>query len=272
MASAMAHRVGKRPDHPAWSIVGKIATVVTIMGFIITILSITIPRRVRLRATAVELDVRLPHDLQTAYTSVRNAESRASLERLLSTAEGVDITARQRELAADAIAATLQSAWGEYWYHLDRYSTSVLIRLANTGHLPAKDVRVVTPFDGLYTLDSNTQPATHGSFAKSIALGSVEPRTQLEITIWTSSLLANEWDAYYVTHADGTAAVDHPAEVYGFLRFVATNGGMLFGLVILALSVALIGTSSYFLLNAASAARTKPGPPKDVPPTADRKR
>ena len=88
--------------------------------------------------------------------------------------------------------------------------------IRNAGDAEAKELKLTTPFRGMYTIDNATEPK---QFDNDISLDDLNPGEGLIVEIWSQN--SGPWiypDEVYLTHTRGTAYVD-----FGY-RIIGTKG------------------------------------------------
>ncbi|HEY2586195.1 MAG TPA: hypothetical protein VGI81_10570 [Tepidisphaeraceae bacterium] len=115
-----------------------------------------------------------------------------------------------------------------------RWETRWVIEVKNHGNVEVKDLELSLPFSGIYTTDAPDDPdheddedggqAGVRDFKKTIKLGSLRPRRNIEVQVWTESGypdLSN--DRIVLTDSEGRVPIDFPRRIYGLWGTIAAE-------------------------------------------------
>ncbi len=203
-------------------------------GAVVGILVALVPARARLLVRGTVSEYIGSPDLVRNYLAARKAESYDFLKGYLADyfAKGrimtAAITGKQSYDLAYDLSNLFDQAWADTRYKgppdgstgSEAYLYSIAV--VNRGKRTAKSAKLVSQVSGVFETIMGGKRQQASEFTHDIPLGDIQPHTDILVRIWTPyDQSYAESTGTFVTHEDGSSAVQFGVTVFGGLRFVA---------------------------------------------------
>lgn len=103
------------------------------------------------------------------------------------------------------------SGWmPEYVYRIPEYGSFVIMQIQNAGERQAMGVELQLPYDGIAVVEEPGEKASVRPFDKKIALGTILPKGERKIRMWTESTVTSysfDLDKWRLAYGDGVGKI-----------------------------------------------------------------
>ncbi len=232
-------------ENKTWSWIGKAATIVGLLYGIYQLTNLFKSSEYKIYATGEHHVVFFPNSFDDELENFKNNIALDSIMSRIKIGKSYD-----RIESASSIRDFFNSSFPvDVQKKIRSIHSQWFFSVENTGSKEIRDLNLELPFDGIYSIVRNEKEESSGSFAKTIVLGALRPKNQLEVIVWTSaySETYNE-KRTRITHSNGAFEIEYSVPVRGILAWIDNNYIIVISMSIYVLFVILFfGGRAYYL-------------------------
>ncbi len=215
------------PVHPQrkydlWSVVGKVAAFLAVVGGIIKLYEFCTKPSVRLEATASCYELQLPAGTPDRW---RDFQVRLGLAELMQ-AIGDALPLPEKKVLAERLHTHITRAFPTDLARVITATSRVCsIKIENNGTRQVEELVLKTPFRGLVQITGlGISPMVEG-FAESVNIGTIRPSDTLNCILWFETIIPMRHieSDFNLTHKDGALRVEFSRDVYGIAAWLVDN-------------------------------------------------
>lgn len=250
----------EKKSNQFWSLLGKIALVLTVVWILIQMFNNFIKQpEYSIKAKGNYFKFQLPPEVNNRINEYANVLaidssfiegklSKKSISELIKISKDKK---RQEKIGIDYKIPHYTNVFRRK-LNIEKYESFWVFTIKNEGNKPLEDLILELPFDGYFSVIMKNKKTFSKQFKRQIKIGELKPSYLSTIKVWsTNSYMFPELDEEKtrITHKYGWEKINYPKEVSGILAWNSKNDNLPLILFVFILFILFILTYSYGLEN-----------------------